>query len=212
MLTGARRPLVDQVFAISAVAFLYAHWADQWLAQLISKPVPVLLLAGVVAGVGLSHRRRLLVFVGLLLSALGDILLAWSEGAFIFGLVSFLLAHVAYIVAFSRVTRTAALGWLVPFALWGGGVYAVLWPGLGDLAVPVAVYVSVIVTMVWRAAATWGVVAGGGLAFLGAALFVLSDSMLALNRFHEPFLGAREGVILTYWAAQVFIARSVLPR
>jgi len=47
------------------------------------------------------------------------------------------------------------------------------------------------------------------LAFLGAVLFVVSDSALAVNRFRGGYDGAQALILSTYFAAQWLMARSV---
>ena len=135
------------------------------------KPVPVIALA---VWVGARNRTPLgrCVTVGLLLSALGDVVI---ERHFLAGLVAFLAAHVAYVAAFVADERRLRLARLVPFAAWSASTYGLLRPGLGDMAVPVAVYVSVITLMMWRAAARVGrpatSVRAAGLGLAGAIAF-----------------------------------------
>ncbi|MCB0156555.1 MAG: hypothetical protein KDD83_00360, partial [Caldilineaceae bacterium] len=73
------------------------------------------------------------------------------------------------------------------------------------------VYMAVILVMGWQALARWltlGTLAAG-LAAVGALLFVISDSVLALDRFRGRFVMARLLVLSTYFAAQWLIAWSV---
>jgi alkenylglycerophosphocholine hydrolase len=198
------------VAALAAGAFLVGIWIDDGALRLMAKPVPVLALLGWV----LAHRRTpyaLLVSAGLALSVLGDILLEVPLDLFVGGLLAFLVAHLAYIAAALLDTRAFAPLRAIPFVVWCGGVYVWLLPGMGDLAIPVAVYVTVIGLMLWRMAAR----AGPGrpdawIALAGAVAFALSDSLIAVSRFGGPFPGAREAIILLYWAGQVGIAASVL--
>ena len=215
---GPPTSLPAQAFGITAVAYLFANWLDYDAAALVLKPMPVLLLlAGVLREGRLGRAGRLgrtaqLVALGLGLSAVGDVLLSWSDAMFVPGLVAFLAAHLAYIGAFVRQDTSPAAGWLVPVAVATGGVFAVLYDGLGEMLAPVAAYVVVITGMAWRAGALVGRVQGGGAAALGALLFVVSDSMLALDRFGHAFPFAGEAVMASYWAAQLWIARSVVAR
>jgi uncharacterized membrane protein YhhN len=88
---------------------------------------------------------------------------------------------------------------------------AYLWPHLGRQRVPVAVYVSVIAIMGWRAAARAGPAPAlsGALALAGALLFMVSDGLLAVDRFARPFRAGDAAVMTTYYAAQTLIALSV---
>lgn len=83
----------------------------------------------------------------------------------------------------------------------------ILWPNLGSMRLPVVVYAIVISTML--ATAAWQyekIPLKPALLFVGGAfLFVLSDSALAINRFHKPFEGGGIFVMITYVAAQSMI-------
>ena len=156
----------------------------------------------------------------LLLSALlgslaGDVFLMLSEHLFIPGLVSFLLAHLCYIALFKQ-----GAGWFGHRGALGGtlalgiGMYAFLWQGglPAALRVPVAVYVVVIALM---AAQAWGRHAAlrerSSLAVaLGACCFMLSDSVLATNRFVQPLPLSQLWVLATYYAAQVLIVSGMV--
>ena len=152
-----------------------------------------------------------LVFAGLVLSLAGDAFLALPGDWFMPGLVAFLFAHLCYIAAFVGQRPRLELVRILPFLAWIGGLYGYLFPDLGAMAVPVGVYSLVIGTMMWRASAlvTRPVDRRQLTAALGALLFGLSDSTLALMRFHGalPFGGVF--LILAYWGGQAGIAASV---
>lgn len=151
------------------------------------------------------------VVVGLLLSLLGDVLLMLPLATFVAGLGAFLLAHLAYIAAFFRQARpqSVALAWL-GYGLLAAGVLALLLPHVpAAMQGPVIGYVVVLTGMAsfaFGARAT----AGPRLA-IGGALFVLSDGLLAWDRFASPLPLAPLWVLSSYWAAQWCIARSVAP-
>lgn len=155
---------------------------------------------------------KLLVLLGLLFSLAGDIFLMLPRDRFVPGLVSFLVAHLFYIVAFTRGVGFNFTWWtLVLYLLYGGVMLALLRPHLGDMRLPVLVYMAVILVMGWQAWERWLVL--GTVAALaaagGALLFVISDSALALDRFRGRFAAARLLVLSTYFAAQWLIAWSV---
>lgn len=156
---------------------------------------------------------------GLWLSLAGDVFLMWPQG-FLPGLVSFLLAHLAYIVAFTRGLRFAAR-WQ-PFALYGAVaalLLARLWPGIpAPLQAPVVAYVACLASMAAQAGALW-LAARGGLdaplarrAAIGGLLFMTSDALLAFNKFDAPLPLASVWILATYWTAQVLIAASMRGR
>ena len=91
-------------------------------------------------------------------------------------------------------------------------VLALVWRGLkSGLRGAVLAYVAVIAAMAGQAAGRWQALGGEPAlaAALGAALFVLSDSLLAINRFRAPFRAERALTLGSYWAAQLLIALSV---
>jgi len=166
-------------------------------------------------GHGTPMRRALL--AGLLLSLVGDVALLWPQQGFLPGLVAFLLAHLAYLWAFTRGVRLAA--WPAAFAAYAAlaaGVLALLWPGVpGPLRLPVLAYVLCLAAMAAQTASAWRATwPQGDLActrrLAGAAagglLFLTSDALLATNRFHTPLPLATLWILATYWAAQWLIA------
>ena len=206
---AARRALAG-VAIVAALLYLAGFALDAPALRLVSKPVPVLALAVLV----LSGRRdgyAAAVAIGLTLSALGDLLLE-VPGHFVAGLATFLCAHVAYTAAFVRDERRLRIGRALPFALWLLGAFVWIRPGLGEMTVPVVVYMLAIGTMMWRAAARMGGAAsddaGARAALVGAILFGLSDTLIAIDRFRAPLPGAPYAIILLYWAGQAGIAAS----
>jgi uncharacterized membrane protein YhhN len=171
-----------------------------------TKPVPVAVLALLVTRRGGTPAARR-ISAGLGLSAVADLLM---EASFLAGLVAFLGAHLLYVAAFVADTRALRLARALPFAGWGVAAYAFLRPGLGPLAVPVALYVTVICLMMWRAAARVGDVPGASWGALGAVLFGASDTLIAFNRFHAPIAGASHAIMVLYWLGQAGIAASGL--
>lgn len=148
-------------------------------------------------------------FAGLVLAALGDVLLIpKGKRTFLAGLVAFLLGHLAYAVAF--VVRGIDLAWAAiagallitlaaPVTRW-------LWPNVeAKMKVPVAAYLIVITAMVALAAGTVG--ARGDLRFLaGAFAFYLSDLAVARERFVAPGFVNRAWGLPLYFAAQLVLA------
>jgi uncharacterized membrane protein YhhN len=154
------------------------------------------------------------ILAGLVFSLAGDVLLMLPSDRFAAGLASFGVAHLCYIAAFTHEAgfQLAPLA-LAPLVVAVGFVYRQLAPGLGNLRVPVIVYISVIVVMAWQAIARCSVVPGAGppLAAAGALLFAISDSALALARFRGPFAGSQATVYGSYFVAQWLIALSLFP-
>jgi len=185
----------------------------------ITKPLTTLLIILLASqGPAIGRRYRSLILIGLFFSLIGDVCLmlpARPRSYFLPGLVSFMIAHLFYIAAFSWKVRwtPAQLPRLIPFALAGMALDIYLWPHLGATKLPVVCYTAVIATMAWRASCRIGAPqiaqAGAVLATIGAVLFMISDSTLAINRFACPFAASRLVILSTYFVAQTLIALSV---
>ncbi|MGH8076140.1 MAG: lysoplasmalogenase, partial [Lysobacter sp.] len=141
----------------AALAIVSAYLPLLWL-HYVAKPLATLLIVAMVWSARSSERGySSSIIVGLLLSTCGDVFLMLPGDYFVFGLASFLLAHVAYLFAFARRERLFAVTW--PFLAYGAMaalVLSVLWPGLPqELRVPVIVYVVVLAAMAAQAAVVW---------------------------------------------------------
>lgn len=214
-MTRATTATLAVVVAASAVlAIAGAYWpAMPWLHWLF-KPLTTLLIAwSVWRTPSALPRYRTWLLIGLVLSTAGDVFLMLPIDAFVAGLASFLLAHLAYLIALKQRERWFAAMW--PFALYAviaGLVLSQLWPGLpGELRVPVVVYVVVLAAMAAQALAVWWRRRDGAALYgaWGGACFVLSDALLAWDRFVAPFAAASFAVLASYWLAQWGLARSV---
>ncbi len=159
-------------------------------------------------------RFDLLLLAGLAFSLVGDCFLM-LPGLFIPGLVSFLIAHVFYIVMFKQgVAWLPSSRALLATLGAGGAMYGFLFPSLDPvLRVAVAAYVIVIALMAAQAIgrAGWLRDKASVAAAIGACFFMLSDSLLATNKFAVQFPMAQFLVLATYYVAQILIARNARP-
>lgn len=213
---SAAQNVLIALAALTAVLAIRAHYLEdrqRWQVYAF-KPLATLLILAL--ALSLSPARpeyRWAIAAGLLFSTAGDVFLMLPRDRFVAGLACFLVAHLCYIGAFSIGVPFAAapLLWL-PFFAAGGVVLAMVWPGLKPaLRAPVAVYVVVIAAMAGQATGRW-YASGSAVALaaaIGAGLFVVSDAVLAIDRFRWPFRAARAVTLATYWAAQLLIALSV---
>jgi len=199
--------IVLVIALIAAVIFLADGFVDLGSLARIAKPIPVLCLALWLFLLPEKGRYQWAVIVGLLLSAAGDVFLGGSP--FLLGLISFLLAHIAYIIAYLQDCRRPSFYLAVLAYGYGALMYAFLFREgeLAKMTIPVLFYVIVICTMLWRAAARLGapgVAKMTGLTgLLGAALITISDSLLSINMFVQALSLERLLVMLTYWAGQI---------
>lgn len=192
--------------------------AWQWL-RWIAKPLTTLLIlvAAALAWRPVSPRYRFWIVAGLVFSLTGDVLLMLPADLFVAGLVAFLGGHLCFITAFLGDSRfgTRPLAWLACLLV-GGVITVLLWPSIPPALRPaVAVYALVLSSMGAQALGRAWFHAGDALArparraAVGSLLFMLSDSLLAWNRFHLALPLATLWVLGSYYAAVWFIARSV---
>ncbi|MCK4681825.1 lysoplasmalogenase, partial [Candidatus Bipolaricaulota bacterium] len=152
------------------------------------------------------------IVAGLVCSLVGDVVLMLPKRRLFPGLVSFLMAHISYIVAFSWGVRLSGSPLLVtPFFVFLVVVSVILLPHLGRMKVPVIAYELVILTMAWRALERWFQVesVSAFLAFLAALIFIFSDSLHGIREFVRKFRIAQALILSTYFCAQWLIALSV---
>jgi uncharacterized membrane protein YhhN len=202
------------VAASAILAIIGAEIAGLRDLHYVFKPLTTLLILAMALRLSSapSAYRRWIV-VGLLLSTLGDVFLMLPFDGFVFGLGSFLLAHIAYLVALRQRGGWWRVRWpMLVYAVIASLVFARLWPGLPvELRVPVIVYVIALAGMAAQAASVWREHSSTAtrIAAIGGACFVVSDALLALDRFSSPLPHASVWVLATYWIAQWCIARSV---
>jgi uncharacterized membrane protein YhhN len=160
------------------------------------------------------------VLSALIFSWIGDILLLWDE-FFLFGLGSFLIAQICYIIAF-KVAQKAPETILhqnfiktffinLPIYFIAAFNYYLINPNLGAYKMPVVVYIIVIVSMVTTARERFGKSNSASFwqVFLGASLFFASDGLIALNRFYQAFPEAGVLVMGTYATGQLLIVMGI---
>jgi len=202
--------------ALAVVAALdWAAVQRQWvLVERVAKPLVIVVLAWLAVTMGATDHdvgRFLLVALGF--SLVGDIFLLGKNAVdFSGGLVALLVAHIAFVLAFLTLglePRWALVGLLiaVPLSLTAGRriVRAATREGGAAMGSAVTAYLVVIVAMVAAASGT-----GLPIVFLGAIAFLLSDTVLALDRFVGPRSNARMLVIVTYHLGQVLMVVGAL--
>ena len=203
--------------AVTAVLFAadwWAVWHRRADVERVAKPAAMLGLLSValLAGATDTTAGRWLL-VALVLGLVGDVfLLEDTPSRFLGGLAAFLVGHLAYVVSFvaAGLDRPAwgVLGAMVLLTalVWGRRILpGALAEGGAALAVPVAVYMAVIGAMAVTGWATGHVLVG-----VGASLFVVSDTVLAMGKFVQEQRWTSPVVIVTYHLAQAFIVLGLL--
>ena len=199
------------IMAAAVVVLVAAEMRGRRDLVLVAKPVASLafLLLGVSRFVP-GHPYSAWVLLALLLGVAGDLLLMVRRG-FLPGLTSFLLAHVAYVVAFSvlLLPRHWPPAWVLPPLVISTVAAAWLSPHLGRLRVPVLAYIAVITVMVWGAIAVTVARQGPWIVAAGAGLFYLSDLAVARDRLVTKTFGSRTWGLPAYYLGQFLLALTV---
>ncbi len=159
----------------------------------------------------------------LVFSWLGDLLLMLQgqfDGLFIFGLAAFLIAHLCYIFGFrlakfhetSKTNRSFIHARLVFLIFIGGTLIYMLYPYLDEMLVPVISYTIVIIFMAIAALFRrgWTVDKSFIMVYSGALLFIMSDAMIAIDKFMTPIVHGNLLIMATYIGAQFLIVKGIL--
>lgn len=216
-----RNAVFFKIYIVFSILYLIVLFTGHENLDLYLKPALIPLLGfGVYFHPKFLSRRILL--NALIFSWIGDVILIFADIAeiyFILGLVSFLIAHITYCVLFNKqiigeiqINKVLfGLGSLV-IAFYLTAIILLLMPNLGDLKIPVIVYAAVISTMllfafngylIWKKP-------GALYIFLGAITFVISDSILAFDKFNAPIEKSSFFIMLTYLVAQYLIVVGII--
>ncbi|WP_316929316.1 lysoplasmalogenase [Cyclobacterium qasimii] len=163
---------------------------------------------------------RITVSVGLFSSFLGDVLLL-DGSLFLFGLGAFFMTHICYIVAF-KLTQNHTLNlfkvnfikmfvYNLPLYIVAALIYFLIHSQLNELKIPVIIYIMAIVMMVTMARERFGRTNKSSFwqLFIGAFLFFISDSLLALDRFFHPIVDGDLLIMSTYILGQLLIVMGI---
>lgn len=193
---------------------LVAIFFDIPVLQTISKPliIPSLLLWYLASSGSINQWF----VVALIFSFIGDVLLLDKANLFLFGIGAFLITQVLYIFIFSSklpkskmITKVQAA---FPFLLFFIGLIKFLEPGLGDFLIPVVVY-GLAISIFGMVSLLNFLINNDTLhlkLLIGATLFIISDSMIALNKFDQEREFFPVAIMITYIVAQYLIASFIL--
>ena len=207
--------VIYTVFVLLDLLFIYLRENEmRWISKPLLIPVLVLFF---VSSVSMKRGKSFyLILAALFLSWCGDVLL--QADFFIPGLISFLLAHVCYILYFSQTSKdnTGLLHkkplFIIPVLLYVIVLLVLLFPYLDELKIPVIIYSIAIGVMLLMAMNTRYRInnKASSLFITGALLFVLSDSLLAINLFVAQHWLMSIAVMITYAIAQYLIVKGAL--
>jgi len=204
------------LFLIVLAIDLFAAYSGNETLRYFSKPLlmPLLIVCFIFNTNTVVSSLKKWIVLALIFSWLGDVLLmfeARNNIFFIFGLVAFLIAHIFYILFYENILKLENLKknyWLfIPVLIYYVALIYLLSPHLGEMKLPVRVYGVVISYMLIQAFQVARIKnrAASAMMITGAILFIASDSILAMNKFYQPFELAGIAIMLTYGMAQFLI-------
>ncbi|MDI9819635.1 MULTISPECIES: lysoplasmalogenase [unclassified Legionella] len=209
---GKQSKSFHSLVLISMGLYLFLLPFIQYPFTTILKPIPILLLIRLTSRSSLLWQSKGLLIAALGFSMLGDVVLTLpGEAALKAGIIAFLLTHCIYIGLYLQDSqfRIMRLIYFIPVLLLISLGYRYLIPYLGNMALPVTIYLCMLTLMVFTA---FQVVQYPLPIIIGACLFLLSDFILALNYFIFDKTWADIAVMLSYYLAQFLLVTGLLKR
>ena len=210
-----KKLLIIFYLAVLTIDLVAVYFGNETI-RYISKPLlmPLLIVGFLAEARSLISNLKKWMVLALLFSWAGDVLLLFESmnaNFFIFGLVAFLMAHIFYIILFDQIrvkekVRQSLLP-LLPIAIYYFLLISLLQPQLGEMKKPVGIYGLIICIMLSFALDLWRI-NDRRVSFyiiIGALFFIISDSVLAINKFYRSFEYAGIVIMLTYGVAQLLI-------
>lgn len=197
-------------FVLTAAVYLVSLTFISYPYTTLLKPLPIVCLIVGVCLANLPKLVKLLLACALACSLIGDVVLTLPIKLQLeFGIGSFLIAHCFYITLFVRsfCFNSRQLLYFLPILVVMLLIALKLVPVLGDLLIPVMIYILVLMTMVFT---SFQVQKERLLLGSGALLFVLSDMTLALSLFLYTNMDARLVIMFTYYAAQFLLTSGLV--
>lgn len=215
-----RKQVIISLFFLALAVNIIAAESGNQVLQYFSKPLlmPLLMIWFLSDTIPGATLKKWILFA-LFFSWAGDVLLMFQDRLsdfFLFGLSAFLLAHVFYIVFFHSIrVREGIRGQpllLAPVVLYYAGLMIWLTPWLGEMRMPVRIYgliISFMLMLALHMIYTRNRKAAKPL-ITGAVLFVLSDTLLAVDKFYQHFTGAGILIMVTYGLAQYLLVTGAI--
>jgi uncharacterized membrane protein YhhN len=215
--------LLHLVFVLIVLVELTGRFVDNIHLEYLVKPLIMIWIAVYFMIFKKKKTFALPVLLAFFFSWLGDNFLMFSgqdELFFFAGVGGFFCAQITYIYTFSRYSEKGGKGYLhknplliLVFLAYVAGILILLFPGLEGLMKPIIiVYALSLMGMSMMALNRMGRVGRRSylLVFTGSILFLLSDSMIALNKFYSEFWLAGFWIMITYITAQYLIMRGLI--
>lgn len=211
------------LFIVNALVHVIGQAGHVQILIDVTKPLILPFLSGYYVASS-SFPRSFILLTALFACWIGDIALmftGYSEVWFMTGLGAFLVGHIYFIITYRQfrtesieagLLPTQKIRFSLPVVLAGTGLIVVLYPGLGGLKVPVVIYATAIIVMVMNAIFRFGRTPSMSfwLVLFGALMFMVSDSILAINKFMGGIKMSGVLVMTTYITAQYLIIEGLL--
>ena len=208
--------VISLLFLVISVFEIYGTIQNSKLLEFIFKPLITVSLALLYI---VSVKKPSFLFISaLFFSFWGDVLLLFPEKYFVLGLVSFLLTHLIFIKIIrgfiSNVDSNLFIKSAIFFVAYFGGIVYLIFENLNELLIPVLVYGLVIST--FGTFATVNYVKNKATENLwllvGALIFILSDSIIAINKFYMENASLGSLIMITYIVAQYLICKAMISK
>lgn len=197
---------------VSAVAAVTAEVRNQKLLGYFFRPFTIILMIGLLFEARPWSFYRNALLIGLIFCLLGETMMMLRNKKFLAGLTFFLAALLVFSAAFlSRLTGNFSKWPVIPLVLLAASVLYLIWPNLRRLRLPVFFYLLALLTMSRLALEMPHQVEGyrAWLAAAGGLFFLISDALLALNRFYRPFRLAQVFILSSFYLSLLLISLSV---
>jgi uncharacterized membrane protein YhhN len=199
---------------ISAILHIRADYKKQRYQIYFFKPLTIglIILICIFQSVEVSSVYQYLIISGLFFALIGDIFLMLPSNRFLYGLFSFLITHILYIIAFiGDSSFPINYLYLIPCLIIGVIILKLLLPYAGNKRIPVLLYSIILLFLLWQAIGRFDAsfTHSSIAALVGTIFFIISDVSLAFNRFVRTFKNSQLLTLSTYYTAQLFIAYSV---
>lgn len=195
-----------RLFCFTSLVFILSIFVKPYPMSWLVKLVPMVLLIAIAIS-QLKDKTDKVFITGLIFSAFGDFFLDYDRlNWFIFGLGSFFIAHVCYLIALKPLEKKK-LPFVSLYGVYGIAMFSLIAGGLGELFIPVLAYMSIllimaIVTLVSKRSNNW--------LMLGGLSFVFSDSLIGIDKFYQPIPYAPILIMMTYYFAQYALLRGFI--
>ena len=203
--------LLKIIFLTSSILDIIGVAANLIWLQTIFKPLIILSL--ITLYYNTASERNNWYLLALIFSFFGDVFLLDKNEYFLLGIGSFLITQIIFIKIITGHLKQSnisqRIGSILPFALYFTILMIVLKENLNEFLMPIIIYgitisifgiVSLLNFIIYRTKKSL-------VLLIGATLFIASDSLIALNKFHEPRIIYPVAIMLTYILAQYFIYR-----